>query len=69
MNFLIESYERNKKYAVAFLALASCIAIIYTKWFIDFPKIGVLCVISFSLLIFFLPKKNIGTLRPKIKYL
>lgn len=61
MNLLIESYERNKKYAVAFLALASCIAIIYTKWFIDFPKIGVLCVISFSLLIFFLPKKNIGT--------
>ena len=41
MGYFVDSYERNKKYLVAFAVLAFCIAVIYTKRLVDFPKIGV----------------------------
>ena len=41
MGYFVDSYERNKKYLVAFAVLAFCITVIYTKRLVDFPKIGV----------------------------
>ena len=61
MGFFVDSYERTKKYLGAFAVLAFCMAVIYTKRLVDFPKIGVLLFVVFALLIFLLPKKNVGT--------
>ncbi len=61
MGYFVDSYERNKKYLVAFAVLAFCIAVIYTKRLVDFPKIGVALFVVLAFFIFLLPKKNVGT--------
>lgn len=40
MGYFVDSYERNKKYLVAFTVLAFCMTVIYTKRLVDFPKIA-----------------------------
>ena len=40
MRYFVDSYERNKKYLVAFTVLAFCMTVIYTKRLVDFPKIA-----------------------------
>ena len=61
MRYFVDSFDRNKKYVLAFILLAFCMTVIYTKRLVDFPKIGVLLFVVFALLIFLLPKKNVGT--------
>jgi len=61
MRYFVDSYERNKKYLVAFAVLAFCITVIYTKRLVDFPKIGVALFVVLAFFIFLLPKKNVGT--------
>lgn len=57
MRYFVDSFERNKKYVVAFILLAFCMTVIYTKRLVDFPKIGVLLFVVFALLIFFYRRK------------
>ena len=54
MGYFVDSYERNKKYLVAFAVLAFCIAVIYTKRLVDFPKIGVALFVVLAFFIFLL---------------
>ena len=61
MGYFVDSYERNKKYLVTFAVLAFCIAVIYTKRLVDFPKIGVALFVVLAFFIFLLPKKSVGT--------
>ena len=60
MNYVFNCYDRNKKYLLTFLVLSICMVVIYTGRLIDFPKIGLLCIFIFSLVILFLPSKKIG---------
>ena len=61
MGYFVDSYERNKKYVVAFAVLAFCMTVIYTKRLVDFPKIGIVVFVAFAVFIFLLPKRNVGT--------
>ena len=45
----------------SFRSFGLCIAVIYTKRLVDFPKIGVALFVVLAFFIFFLPKKNVGT--------
>ena len=61
MDYIFDSYGRNKKYLFTFLVLSICTVVIYTGRLIDFPKIGVLFFVVFAFSIFLLPKRNVGT--------
>ena len=61
MGYFVDSYERNKKYVVAFAVLAFCMTVIYTKRLVDFPKIGIVVFVAFAVFIFLLPKRKVGT--------
>ena len=52
MRYFVDSYERNKKYLVAFAVLAFCITVIYIKRLVDFPKIGVALFVVLAFFIF-----------------
>ena len=58
MDYIFDSYGRNKKYLFTFLVLSICTVVIYTGRLIDFPKIGVLFFVVFAFSIFLLPKRN-----------
>ena len=60
MGYFVDSYERNKKYLVAFAVLAFCIAVIYTKRLVDFPKIGVALFVVLAFSFFFYRRRMLG---------
>lgn len=60
MRYFVDSYERNKKYLVAFAVLAFCITVIYTKRLVDFPKIGVALFVVLAFFIFLYRRRMLG---------
>lgn len=60
MEFIKKSLAQNHKYLLVFLGLSLSMMIIYTEKLVDFPKIGIIAIALFALLIVFLPKKNLG---------
>ena len=60
MDYIFDSYDRNKKYLLTFLVLSIFTVVIYTGRLIDFPKIGVLFFVVLLFPFFFYPREMLG---------